>query len=146
MISTFEWSPSSLEITSVNLKAAANTAYASPILDVSQFVLFLFNVKIVKVGAATVGACKLQIQLYSKDGGTAIGDPVDLLTAIGTAANRDELVSFGIGAGGKFGNGTIGANLDVLRSILRFKVILTVTTQADAATSCVASVRLLARG
>ena len=145
MISKFQWSPSVLGLADKNLKAAANTTYESPILDVSEFVLFMFVVTVVKVGAATVGACKLSIQLYDKDGAVAVGDPIDLLTAIGTTANRNELMSFGIGAGAKFGNGTLGAAIDVLRAVLRFKIILTVSTQADAATSCVGSVRLIAR-
>lgn len=145
MISTFEWGPSALGLSGKDLKAANGTAYAGPILDVSQFVLFLFNVTVVKVGAATVGAVKLTMQLYNKDRSVAIGDPVDLLTAIGTTANRNELMSFGIGAGGKFGNGTLGTTLDVLRGVLAFKPILTVVTQSDAATSCVGSLRILAR-
>ena len=144
-VSTFEWNPSTLGISGVNLKAANGTAYEGPILDVSQFVLFMFCVTVVKVGAAAAGAAKLTMQLYNKDGTVAIGDPVDLLTAIGTTANRNELVSFGIGSGGKFGNGTLGANLDAMRAILRFKPILTVVTQSDAATSCVGSLRILAR-
>lgn len=139
-----EWGPVALELNAKNLKAANGTVYSSPILDLSQFVLFTVSVKVTKAGAATVGACKLTMQCYNKDGTVAIGAPFDILTAIGTAVDRDEYVSWGIGAGGKFGNGTLGANFDALRNLMRAKFMLTVVTQADAATSCVGSVRLMA--
>ena len=139
-----EWSPFQLGLSGKDLKATANTAYESPILDLSQFILFTASLKVTVTGAATLGVCKLTMQLYAKDGIVAIGAPFDILTAIGTAANRDEYVSWGIGAGGKVGHGTLGSNFDALRNLMRAKFILTVTTAANAATSCVGSLRLMA--
>lgn len=141
-----EWTPLQLGLSQKDLNAADATEYSSPVLDLTPYANFLVSLKTDVTGAVGAGVAKLHVELYADDETTQLGADIDLLTAIDTQADRNELVAFGRDfAGVKDGNGTIGANINMLRMLRRARVVLTVVTQSDAATSNVADVRLQAQ-
>ena len=137
-----EYSTFDLNLDQKDLNAANGTDYDSPVLDLRPYRNFLVSLITDVTGAVAAGVASLKVELYADDGTTLLGT-VDLLTAIDTQADRKELVSFGRDfAAVKDGNGTIGTNIDMLRSVRKALFRLEVDTQSDAATSNVGSVRI----
>lgn len=142
MSQILELSPQALAMQSLDLKAANDTEYLSGLIDLSDYRMFMASLNVDVTGAAGAGAVALALRLFANDLVTVLGT-VDLLTAVGTTADRSELVCFGRGlAAAKQGNGTLGSSIGVLKVFRWAKLVLTVSTQSDAATSCLGNVRL----
>lgn len=131
-----------------NLKQTA-TAYTSALVDVTGFTEMLISLKIVQVGAATVGEVKISLQLFDDtDGLTTMSEVLDICTAISTAqgvGTKYSTVSIGpcLPDPSGINSGTMvsgaGAKLQGARKV---KVIITPTTASDAATTCVGTLNL----
>ena len=137
-----EWTPRDLGLNGVNLKAANDTVYSSPIINVKNISNFLLSLLVDNTGGGAAGAVKLSAKLIADDGSTVLLTQ-DILTDISTLADRTEVVVFGrSGTAKKVGNGTLDANADIFRMAKKIQFLVTVVTQSDA-TTCTGSLRLL---
>jgi len=144
MKKVLEYAPQDLNVNGVNLKATATTKYDTPILDLSQFENFLLSFIVDNTGGGAAGAAKIAATIYD-DLGSTILLATDILTAIGTTVDRTEILVFGKDfAAKKVGNGTLGADPDILRVLNRVKLTVEVVTASDA-TTCLGYLRFIAR-
>jgi len=128
-----------LGIHAVDLKAAADTEYASPLIDISRAYAFFAIVDIAETGAPSVGEARLLVRLYDKDK-TTIRYELILLAGIQTDVDGNQVaVTFGYGitpfhtdsAGGV----TLHANADILKLGTYMRVVLETVVANDGTTS-----------
>lgn len=141
-MSSRQLSPLELGIEDADLKATANTKYASGVKDVRHAFAFTAIVDVTEVGGGSNGEAKLTVQVLDKDKTTVLY-ALDLLTAIDTTTTNRNVVTFGYGVTPiRVGTATLSTDADILKVAKFVKVILEVTTQADG-TSSSGSVNLL---
>ncbi len=143
MITKRELTPGELDIENKDMQSAANTQFASGVIDVRPFFVYTAIVDILETGAPTAGDAKFFVRVISKDKTTTLYE-VDLATTITTQVNAQrDVITFGAGVTAVvFGSGTVGADADVFKHAERIQVVLEVTTVNDGTTST-ASVTLL---
>lgn len=136
-------SPADLRLSNLDLKAAGGTIYRSYLLDLREYSSFRALINTNTTGATTAGIIKLSLEVIDNDQSTVI-QTFDLLTDINVTADRAEQVQWGAGVtAGRVGVGTLGSNIDFIRgTVVLAKLLVTVSTQSDAATSNVADVYL----
>lgn len=134
--------PSELNLSNLDLKAAAATAYRSFLLDLRDFNSFRLLFTNDNVGGGAAGSCKITLEVFST--AQTLIQTFDLLTAITTTADREEQVQWGAGVtAGRIGVGVLGTSIDFIRGTVSYaKVVVTVVAQSDAATSNLANVHL----
>lgn len=131
------YSPADLGVSAVDLKAAAATKYATPVLGLGDLVSFFVSLVIVNTGAGAAGTAKLTAEIYDGEGSTLLFTH-DILTGIptNTAGTTRAGVVFGRNfAGKKHGGGTLGADIDILRLGGRLKLIVEVEVANNGTTS-----------
>lgn len=127
--------PLELDIQTADLTAVASTKYTSIVNDVKQAFVYTVIIDVTETGSPTAGDFKLIIRLTDSAGATTY--EVDAVTAITSQTNEGQTVfTWGSGnAATLAGNGTIGADVEVLKVFDYMEVELEVTTQNDGTTS-----------
>jgi len=131
------YTPADLGVSGVDLKAAATTKYATPVLSLADLVSYFLSLIVVNTGGGAAGTAKITAELYAGDGSTLLFTH-DILTAIptNTAGTTRAGVVFGRDfAGKKHGGGTIGVDIDILRLANRLKLIVEVEVANNGTTS-----------
>jgi hypothetical protein len=133
-------------INDADMKAVANTEYASRIMDLRDASRMMIRMTFSVDPSATAGVAQLLWQPTDRSGAN-LGSQVPLMTAISTQVDAQvAYFSWGGGIATAVLNGTIGSNVDVTMHIFRTGyLILEVTTQNDAATSATADVDIIAQ-
>jgi len=142
MIKKLGLSPSDLGIDNVNLKAAANTIYATPVIDVRRFGQFYMQWIVTVTGAATVGVFAIEAVIFERDGITILRTET-LATGLSSSVTGTIQLVIRQGLAPLSAGLTIGALADLVKIPEYMKIQIKITTASDAATSATADMWLL---
>jgi hypothetical protein len=128
-----------LGIDAVDLTAAADTEYASELLDVSRAYAFFAIVDIAETGAPTVGDARLLVRLYDKDK-TTLRYEMILLTGIQSDVDGNQVaVTWGYGLSpfstDVAGGAVLSVDAEILKLAAYMRLVLEVVTANDGTTS-----------
>lgn len=137
-----------LDVSTVDLSAAATTEYPSGFIDVREFFIFTVIIDIIETTTTpATGDMTLRLEVLAKDKSTVLYS-IDMITLIDTSNNAtQEVLVFGAGASADLSSsatGTLSADSDLFKQAEYIQLVLRVTTQADGDTA--ANVNLLLEG
>lgn len=137
-----------LDVSTVDLTAAAAVEYPSGMIDVREYFIFTAIIDIIETTTTpATGAMTLRLEVLAKDKSTVLWDE-DIITLIDTSNNgTQEVLVFGSGASGKLhsaSTGTVSPDLDCFKTAEYIQLVLRITTQANGDTA--ANVNLLMEG
>lgn len=137
-----------LDVSTVDLSAAAAVEYPSGMIDVREFFIFTVIIDIIETTTTpATGDMTLRLEVLGKDKSTVLWSD-DILTLIDTSNNaQQEVLVFGAGASGKLhtaSSGTLSSDIDAFKQAEYIQLVLAITTQADGDTA--ANVNLLMEG